>query len=161
MIIREIKHNEIGFLREILYLALYVPEGQPPFPKSILDHPDISKYIENWGTLKNDLALVAVINNEPIGAIWGRTFSKSNTGFGFIDEKTPEICMAVKEKFRNLGIGTKLIDEISKIYFSKGIKSVSLSVDKQNRASLLYKRMGFFVVGEDEDKDFIMKKTLK
>ena len=71
MIIREIKHNEIDFLRKMLYLALYVPEGQPPFPKSILNHPDISKYIENWGTLKNDLALVAVINNEPIGAIWG------------------------------------------------------------------------------------------
>ena len=160
MNIREIKHNEIDFLREMLYTALYVPEGQPPFPKSILEHPDISKYIAHWDTLPNDLALVAVINNELVGAIWGRTFSKSKAGYGFIDEKTPEICMAVKERFRNRGIGSRLTDEISKIYFSKGIKSISLSVDKQNRASLLYKRMGFTVT-EDKDKDFIMKKTLK
>lgn len=161
MIIREIKHNEIDFLREMLYMALYVPEGQPPFPKSILDNPDISKYIAHWGTLPNDLALVALINNELIGAIWGRTLSKSNAGFGFIDENTPEISMAVKENFRNRGIGAKLIDEISKIYFSKGIKSISLSVNKQNKAKLLYLRKGFFAVGKDEDKDFIMKKVLQ
>ncbi len=161
MKIRKIKHKETDFLKEMLYLALFVPEGQPLFPKSILDNPDISKYIDHWGALPNDLALVALINNELIGAIWGRTFSKSNAGFGFIDENTPEICMAVKEKFRNQGIGTKLIDEISKIYFSKGIKSISLSVDKENRAKLLYKRKGFFVVEKDEDKDFIMKKIIQ
>ena len=159
MIIREIKHKEIDFLREMLYMAIYVPKGQPPFPKSILEHPDISKYIDHWGTLPNDLALVAVFNNELIGAIWGRTFSSSKAGYGFIDENTPEISMAVKEKFRNQGIGTKLIDEISKIYFSKGIKSISLSVDKQNRAKLLYLRKGFIIV-ENEGADFTMKKIL-
>ncbi|MCD4774210.1 MAG: GNAT family N-acetyltransferase [Bacteroidales bacterium] len=161
LIIREIKNNEIHFLKEMLYSALYVPEDQPPFPKSILAHPDISKYIDNWGALTNDLALVAIINNELIGAIWGRTFSKSNAGYGFIDKNTPEICMAVKEKFRNQGIGGKLIDEISKIYFSKGFKSISLSVDKLNKAKLLYLKKGFFVVGKDNDEDFIMKKILK
>ena len=161
MIIREIKNNEIHFLKEMLYSALYVPEDQPPFPKSILAHPDISKYIEHWGTLKNDIALVAVINNELIGAIWGRTFSSRKPGYGFIDENIPEISMAVKEKFRNQGIGAKLIDEISKIYFSKGFKSISLSVDKLNKAILLYLKKGFFVVGKDKDEDFIMKKILK
>ena len=160
MIIRKIKHKETDFLKEMLYMALYVPEGQPPFLKSILDNPDISKYIDHWGTLSNDLALVAVFNDELIGAIWGRTFSSSKAGFGFIDENTPEICMAVKEKFRNQGIGTKLIDEISKIYFSKGIKSISLSVDKQNKAKLLYLRKGFIIV-EDKDADFTMKKILR
>ncbi|MCD4833087.1 MAG: GNAT family N-acetyltransferase [Bacteroidales bacterium] len=159
LIIREIKHKETDFLREILYLALYVPKGQSPFPKSILDNPDISKYIDHWDTLPNDIALVAIFNEELIGAIWGRTFSRSNAGYGFIDENTPEICMAVKEKFRNQGIGAKLIDEISKIYFSKGIKSISLSVDKQNRAKLLYLRTGFIIV-EDEGVDFTMKKIL-
>ena len=160
MTIREIKHREIQFLREMLYFALYVPEGQPPFPKSIFDNPDISKYIENWSTFPNDLALVAVINDELIGAIWGRTFSSSNAGYGFIDENTPEISMAVKEKLRNQGIGSKLIDEISKTYFSKGIKSISLSVDKRNRAKSLYARKGFIIL-EDKGVDFTMKKVLQ
>ena len=65
-----------------------------------------------------------------------------------------------KGKFRNQGIGTKLIDEISKIYFSKGFKSISLSVDKLNRAKLLYLKKGFIIV-KDEGDDFIMKKILK
>ena len=160
MIIREIKHTEIDFLRETLYLALYVPKGHPPFPKSILEHPDLSKYIDNWGTLPNDLALVAVINNELIGAIWGRTFSSHKAGYGFIDENIPEISMAIKEKFRNQGIGTKLIDEISKIYFSKAFKSISLSVDKQNKAKSFYLRKGF-IITEDKGADFTMKKILK
>ncbi len=160
MIIREIKHKEIDFLRESLYMALYVPEGQPPFPKSVLDNPDIAKYIDHWGTLPNDLALVAVLNDELIGAIWGRTFSSHKAGYGFIDENTPEICMAVKEKFRNQGIGTKLIDEISKIYFSKGIKSISLSVDKLNRAKSFYVRKGF-ILAEDKGADATMKKVLQ
>ncbi|MBE9509414.1 MAG: GNAT family N-acetyltransferase [Bacteroidetes bacterium] len=158
--IREIKHKEIDFLREVLYMDLYVPEGQPPFPKSVLDNPDISKYIDHWGTLPNDLALVAVFNNELIGAIWGRTFSSSIAGYGFIDENTPEISMAVKEKFRNQGIGTKLIDEISKIYFSKGIKLISLSMDKRNRAKLLYVKKGFILV-ENKGTAVTMKKILK
>ncbi|MCK4662835.1 MAG: GNAT family N-acetyltransferase [Bacteroidales bacterium] len=160
MIIREIKHKEIDFLREVLYMALYVPEGQPPFPKSVLDNPDISKYIDYWGTFPNDLALVAVFNDELIGAIWGRTFISHKVGYGFIDENTPEISMAVKEKFRNQGIGAKLIDEISKMYFSKGIKLISLSVDKRNRAKLLYVRKGFVLV-KDNGTAVTMKKILK
>jgi ribosomal protein S18 acetylase RimI-like enzyme len=160
MMIREIKHKEIDFLREALYLTLYVPEGQPPFPKSILDHPDLSKYIDNWGTISNDLALIAVLKEELIGAIWGRTFSSHKAGFGFVDENTHEISMAVKEKFRNQGIGSKLIDEISKIYFSKGFKSISLSVEKRNRAKSLYVRKEF-IIAEDKGADVTMKKVLQ
>ena len=68
--------------------------------------------------------------------------------------------MAVKEEFRNQGIGTKLIDEISKIYFSKGIKFISLSVDKRNRAKSFYVRKGFIFV-EDKGTAVTMKKILK
>jgi len=157
IIIREIKNEEIHFMREMLYTAIFVAEGQPKFPKSILERPDMLRYIANWGTLSNDLALVAVFNNELIGAIWGRTFSRSNAGFGFIDENTPEICMAVKDEFRNQGIGTRLIDEISKIYFSKGFKSISLSVGKLNKAKSFYLKKGFIIV-ENKEEDFIMKK---
>ena len=95
MIIREIKQNEIYFLKEMLYLALYVPEGKSPFPKSIIENPDISKYIDHWGTLPNDIALVAVFNEKLIGAVWGRTFNSLKPGYGFIDENTPEISIGV------------------------------------------------------------------
>jgi len=159
MTIREIGKKEIAFLKEMLYLALYVHEGEPIFPRSILDHPDLSKYIEDWGSLPHDLALVAENNDELVGAIWGRGFQKPKVGWGFIDENIPEISIAVKVGFRNQGIGTKLIQEISDRYFDKGIESISLSVDKRNKARFLYERTGFVIV-KDTGPDYLMKKEL-
>ena len=57
-------------------------------------------------------------------------------------------------------IGTKLIDEITGIYSSRGIKSISLSVNKRNRAKLLYTRKGFIAVA-DKDTAVTMKKNLR
>ena len=157
---REINNTEIKFLKEMLYEALFVPEGQPSFPLSILNEPEISIYIDNWRQLPNDLAVVVEFNNELIGVIWGRTFQPPNVGFGFINSETPEICMAIKKEFRNKGIGTRLIEEISNRYAEKKIKTISLSVDKLNKAKNLYKRSGFTVIADD-GTDLTMKKELK
>ena len=160
MIIREIKNNEISFLKEMLYLALYVPEGQTPFPKTVLENPEISKYIDNWGIYQDDIAIVAEFGGELVGAIWGRIFKIPTIGYGFVDENTPEISMAIKGNFRSQGIGTKLIEEISNSYLNRGINSISLSVDKRNRAKLLYERTGF-EFAKDTGTAVIMKKKLK
>jgi len=156
---RKIDKSEIKFLKEMLYEALFVPEGQSPFSLSILEKPEISVYIDNWGKLPNDLAIVAEINNELVGAIWGRSFYPPKLGYGFIDSETPEISMAIKKSFRNRGVGTMLIDELSRRYAEKGIKAISLSVDKLNKAKSLYKRSGFKVI-TDKGSDLIMKKKL-
>ncbi len=98
---REIKKEEYGFLNEMLYEALFVPKGKPKFPKSILENPEISKYVDNWNTKAHDLAILAVKDGKLLGAIWGRKFQVNKKGYGFIDEKTPEISMAVREADRN------------------------------------------------------------
>ena len=41
-----IKDSDEPFLWEMLYQALYVPEGQPPFPRDILREPDIACYVQ-------------------------------------------------------------------------------------------------------------------
>lgn len=150
MIIREIALNETWFLKEMLYEALFVPEGHPKLPRTILDDPALSKYIENWGKDDLDVGIVAEHHGDLIGAIWGRLFSTDNKGYGFIDEETPELSMAVKENHRGKGIGTKLLDAVSEAYKHKGVKALSLSVDKQNLAFKLYKRAGFETVWENE-----------
>lgn len=156
---REIDSREIKFLKEMLYEALFVPEGQPPFPLSILDKPEISNYIDNWGQLPNDLAIVAEFNNELIGAIWGRSFQPPKIGFGFVDRETPEISMAIIKSFRNKGIGTRLIEEISNRYAKKKIKAISLSVDELNKAKNLYERSGFEIIA-NTGTSVTMKKEL-
>jgi len=42
----------------MFYTALHVPEGADPFPKSIIEAPNLAKYIANWGR-PDDIALVA------------------------------------------------------------------------------------------------------
>ncbi len=155
---KKIDNKNIGFLREMLFEALFVPEDKKPFPKSIIDSPEISKYIKNWDN-SDDFGLIAHFNKELIGAIWGRLFIESNKGYGFIDINTPELTMAIKDKYRNQGIGTKLLEEFIILARSKGHKNLSLSVDKRNKAVSFYQRAGFEIVDELETA-YTMSKRL-
>ncbi|MGD1894805.1 MAG: GNAT family N-acetyltransferase [Cyclobacteriaceae bacterium] len=158
--IRKLQDDEQPFLAEMLYEALFVPEGQEKFPQEIIQDPILAKYIDNWGKDALDIALVAEEAGKLIGAIWGRKFTQDNPGFGFVDENTPELSMAIKEEWRGEGIGTTLIRDIARSYQQVGIKALSLSVDKKNRAYTLYQRMGCEVVAET-DTSVVMKKDLK
>lgn len=147
---RMIKPSEYQFLEEMLYEALFVPLGQPKFPKSIIENPDIKKYVENWNQKEDDLAIVGVKNHELVGAIWGRKFDERTKGYGFVDEGIPEISMAVKEAYRNQGIGTALLNKIENGFSKMGIIKLSLSVDKLNPAKKLYERCGYKLFEEQE-----------
>jgi len=138
-----IKKSEHYFLEAMLYEALFVPEGQPKFPKSIIHRPEIYKYIRDWNQNKFDIAIVAKCESELIGAVWGRLFDAENQGNGFVDAETPEISMAIQSEFRGRGIGTELLQQIEKAYLEIGVKQLSLSVDKRNRARVLYERNGY------------------
>jgi GNAT superfamily N-acetyltransferase len=143
LIIREINISEIGFLEEMLYEAIFVEIGKPKLPKSIIKEPSLANYIHDFGIHKLDKCLVALENDVLIGACWGRLFSEENKGYGFIDSETPELSIAMKKDFRNKGIGSILIKAIIEIYKKQEIQSISLSVDKNNPAFTLYKRIGF------------------
>ena len=149
IIYRQASINDYHFLREMLYEALFVPEGEKPFPKSILDLPEISKYIESW-TPPGDFGIIAGDGDEPVGAVWGRSFNSTNKGYGYIDDKTPELTMAVKNNYRNRGIGAELMRRFLILTKEKGYKAVSLSVDKRNRAANFYREIGFKIINEAE-----------
>ncbi len=154
---RKIKENEYQFLEEMLYEALFVPKGQPKFPKSIIEHPEIKKYVESWNQKKDDLAVVAINENELVGAIWGRKFQADESGYGYVDESTPEISMAVKNEYRNKGIGKELLKQIEMEYSRIGIEKISLSVDKLNPAKGLYERSGYRLYKEQETSITMIK----
>ena len=146
---REISAADYSFLREYLYLAIFVPPGEEPLEKSVIELPEISKYMNDWKD-STDFGLICFANEEPLGAIWGRLFSADNKGYGFVDAVTPELTMAIKEHYRNRGLGSLLMQKFFEMAKSKGFKSISLSVDKRNRAFGFYERNGFSVIGETE-----------
>ena len=160
MTIRKIKANELNFLADMLYEALFVPEGHAPFPKEIIHDRSLSKYIDNWGKDKYDIAFVVEVDHQLVGAIWGRLLTQENKGYGFVDNNTPELSLAVKSGYRNEGIGTELMRTIASEYKKIGINQLSLSVDMANPASNLYQRLGYKIV-EETETSWTMKKEIR
>ena len=140
---RPIRKSEYGFLRDMLYEALFVPEGEARHPKTIVDIPEISKYVNDWNPAAGDAAIVAIADDELVGAIWARSFPPENKGYGYVSAEVPEISMAIQEAFRNRGIGTELLKQIAYACRQRGVERISLSVDKRNPAKQLYQRNGF------------------
>lgn len=66
LIIRPIKKSEIGFLDTMLYNAIFVPPNAEKLPDNIIEHPQISKYIKDFGR-EGDLCFVAEIEGELVG----------------------------------------------------------------------------------------------
>jgi GNAT superfamily N-acetyltransferase len=138
MTYRDATAADTAFLREMLYLALFVPPGLPPFPRSVLDEPGIDRYVRGWTTWTGDLGLIPFANGAPVGAAWLRQFTGEAPGYGFIDNDTPELTIAAIETHRNQGIGRQLIAGLQ-----DRAPRISLSCDLLNPAKRLYLRAGF------------------
>jgi GNAT superfamily N-acetyltransferase len=100
----------------MLYEAIFIPEGHGPLPKAVIQDPSLYKYIENGGKDKLDIALVAEADHQLVGAVWGRLFNREHKGFGYVDDRTPELSMVVVAEYRNQGIGTSLMKAIASEY---------------------------------------------
>jgi [ribosomal protein S18]-alanine N-acetyltransferase len=147
--IRHAISEDINFLWEMLYQAIYVPEGQTPPPKEIMNEPHIKQILEGWGR-SGDLSLIAIdTSNEPVGAVWIRLFNDDNKTFGYVDNETPILGIALHPHVRGKGIGTLLMEEVLKEAKELGYKKMSLSVDPNNPALRLYERYGFKKIGVD------------
>ena len=125
-IIREMKKEEYCLLDDFLYEAIYIPDGIEPPPKSIIDSPELQEYIVEFGKRKSDKALVAEIQGNVVGAIWVRIMND----YGHIDNDTPSLAMSVNKKYRGLGIGTALLNQLLSVERLAGYSKISLSVQK-------------------------------
>ena len=72
-----------------------------------------------------------------------------------IDDTTPSLSISLLKEYRNLGIGTELMKQILLTLKEREYKQVSLSVQKINYVVSMDKKVGFEVVGENED-DYVM-----
>ena len=141
--IRTILLADEPFLWEMLYHALYVPEGQPPFLGDIVQQPEIRQYMQDWGQ-PDDVGLIACDNDKPVGAVWIRRIN----AYGYVDDDTPELSIAMLPDYRGKGIGAKLMNELFLLLQTR-YAAISLSVSTENPALRLYERLGFEIVKGD------------
>ena len=111
--------------------------------------PPLRRYVERWGR-PGDTALIAIQDFQPVGAAWYRLFTDANAGYGFVDEQTPELSIAVVPSRRGSGLGSELLEALLDRARADGHAAISLSVEKGSPAIGLYERHGFAEVSEDD-----------
>ncbi|WP_145326637.1 GNAT family N-acetyltransferase [Paenibacillus xylanexedens] len=145
--VRSIEEQDIPFLWEMLYASLHTREGDEPLQLESIHTPELSKYVEDWGR-EGDFGYVAVDQHgKRLGSITLRFYTDQNAGYGYVNAATPEMGMAVIEDARGIGVGSLLLRTALDEAKRRGIEAISLSVDPDNEAIRLYKRMGFVEKG--------------
>jgi ribosomal protein S18 acetylase RimI-like enzyme len=125
--------------------------GNTAAARERLSEPHLARYVEGWGR-PGDLGVIATDDGVPIGAAWCRLFTEGDHGYGFVDERTPEITVAVRNSARGRGIGTALMDALVREARARGHVRLSLSVEEDNLHALsLYAHLGFRRVGQNEN----------
>ncbi len=141
--------------------ARSVREGKVQPSKEILKTPELAKYVQGWGRT-GDVGFIAIStdNQSPIGAAWYRLFKEDDKGYGYVDDETPEIAIAVLPEYRGKGLGQSLMLHLLKQAKLDGYQQISLSCGSTNDNALhLYQKLGFEKV-EVFDISLIMKKLL-
>ena len=151
MNIRPATKDDDAFLKTMMYEAARWNPDWPREPMAeVLDEPILRRYHEAWGR-PGDGGMVAEIDGEPVGAAWYRLFTADAPGYGFVDERTPELSIAVAPLHRRKGIGGTLLRAAMVNAREEGYQTLSLSVAVHNRSRMLYQRVGFEKVGEEGD----------
>ena len=146
--IRKMTVPEYPLLSDFLYEAIFILEGIKPPSRDIIASPELQIYVERFGALKADFALVAEIEGKIVGAVWVRIMND----YGHIDDETPSLAISLYKEYRGQGIGTNMMKEMLSLLKTHGYKRVSLSVQKANYAAEMYRKIGFDIIRENEEE---------
>ena len=146
--IREMTMEEYPLLNDFLYEAIFIPDSITPPPKNIIASPELQIYVNQFGLLKDDFALVAEVEKKIVGAVWVRIMHD----YGHIDDETPSLAISLYKEYRRQGIGTNMMKEMLSLLKTHGYKRVSLSVQKANYAAKIYRKIGFDIIRENKEE---------
>lgn len=160
MNIRPANEQDVQFLKKMLYEAARWNPDWPREPiEEVLADPILVRYHAGWGR-PGDGGVVAEFEGEPVGAAWYRLFTPEAPGYGFVDEKIPELSIAVVPLHRRKGIGEALLRSCLVEAREEGFQALSLSVAAHNRSRMMYQRAGFEKVSESEGDSWTMVANL-
>jgi GNAT superfamily N-acetyltransferase len=145
VVVRRGDKLDVPFLRSLLAFAY-------GWHVAAFDTFDISiyQYVDAWGR-DGDAALIATASGHPVGAAWYRLFPASRPGFGFVDEKTPEMTVTVIPARQGQGIGQQLVAALLDRAREEGYPAVSISVQRGHADEALLRDAGFEQVAEHGD----------
>lgn len=143
--------DDVAHIKWALYLALaWNPDRELPPAELTLAHPEALRYHRDWGRA-GDLGVIAERGQALVGVAYCRLFTPQDHGHGYVDERTPEIAIAVDKRERGQGLGAILLHALAEQARAAGFTQLSLSVDTDNPARRLYERAGYLTISADED----------
>ena len=136
--LRPVELRDVRFLRDMLRHAYYwrLEEDR--------ERP-VYRYVQNWGR-PGDAGVIALQGPHPAGAAWYRLFTERAPGFGFVDEATPELTLAVVPSRRGGGVGKEMLTALLERARTEGHGAISLSAATEQAP--YYERFGFEPTGE-------------
>jgi GNAT superfamily N-acetyltransferase len=139
-VLRPVELRDVRFLRDMLRHAYYwrIEEDR--------ERP-VYRYVQNWGR-PGDAGVLALDGPHPAGAAWYRLFTERQPGFGFVDERTPELTLAVVPSRRGHGTGKEMLTALLDRARADRYDAISLSAAKEQTP--YYARFGFEPVRETQ-----------
>jgi L-amino acid N-acyltransferase YncA len=144
IVIRRGGHLDLPFIRSMLTHAhnWHVTRFETDIP--------LSRYVDGWGR-RGDTALIAIDEGHRVGAAWYRLFRAAQPGWGFVDEETPELTVAVVPGRRGQGIGQELLRGLVERAAADGYTALSAAVQSDHPEVHAFEVHGFETVGQSED----------
>jgi GNAT superfamily N-acetyltransferase len=136
--LRPVGIHDVRFMRDMLRHAYH-------WRLSENTERPVYRYVANWGR-RGDAGVLALEGPHAYGAAWFRLFTADEPGFGFVDEETPELTIAVVPSHRGKGAGAELLKALLDRARDDGYAAISLSSAKEQTG--FYEQHGFETVRE-------------
>jgi len=128
-----VRLTPIFFIAEMLVAAAcWRLDGPVGDVQSVLARPELAHYVSGWPR-PGELGVVAQ-DGPPVGAAWLRLLPGHDRGYGFVDEETPELSIAVVPTHRGRGIASLLLKALPVSARAQRHEALSLSVEPDNPA---------------------------
>ena len=145
---RQITSSDIPFLWEMLFHAARMSEDGETSSEAAKNDPHLNIYVQDWGR-RGDFGIIAYSeeNSRNLGAVWLRLLTDDKSHYGYYDDETPELAIAVVPDMTGKGIGSILLSALIE-FIKSDIPSIILTVRNDNPAKKLYERFGFVTINE-------------
>jgi ribosomal protein S18 acetylase RimI-like enzyme len=125
-------------------------------PAELIARSGHAYLLADWGR-PGDMAVLAEVAGRAAGAAWYRFWTDELHSYGYLDPATPEIGLGVHPEHRRRGIGLALMHALLAQAAAQAVRTVSLSVERDNPAALLYQKLGFIHQADVENSATLLK----
>ncbi len=151
LLVRSVRDDDVAFLWEMLFRASWSHLDSNATVEGLATHPELARYVTAWGR-QGDHGVVAEDAKVRVGAAWVRLFSGEDVrAREHVADDVPELAIAVLEGREGRGVGDAMLRALLEV-LGERYPAIALSVRESNPAVRLYRRHGFEIIDEIENR---------